>query len=418
MLQGTRQEIWVGITCGFTIGFFALNGVESLIEKISHLKFHMPGSGNKEYIDISSNGFELPKNQFKRTKVLTETGEELDEVQNDNNNSYVANVDMWEEEGLTHAASVFAIPEHRRHINEHIQELIELIQSMETKSNRLLEDDKMTVDMTETIAEDIDESVHILQYKLDHCRRLLQGSEVGERTRPTWVTEDKKLAMKKRLIALRYTALHLVDHMKEAEVQGWVDSNLLHEIYEHMRDMDGHISRFHEYADTWTWKWQRRPELTEPELGDTLPLSLIIPVTIDCFVDGFLIGISVALSRNAGYVLAAANCLEMSSLGMAYSSRLAKCTGSSAFARQAALLLPPLLMFLSSGFGAYIADLSTGNPMLFITFVSFGIFALISLVCCELIMEAREVQDSKELWWLQLFIFFGVYVVIMVETAL
>ena len=32
-------------------------------------------------------------------------------------------------------------------------------------------------------------------------------------------------------------------------------------------------------------------ELVEPALGDEIPVSLIVPVTLDCFVDGFLIGI-------------------------------------------------------------------------------------------------------------------------------
>ena len=62
-------------------------------------------------------------------------------------------------------------------------------------------------------------------------------------------------------------------------------------------------------------------------LGDKVPYGLVVPVVMDCFADGFLIGVAVALSFNAGVILGAANCLEMSFLGMVYSTRLVKCTG-------------------------------------------------------------------------------------------
>ena len=61
--------------------------------------------------------------------------------------------------------------------------------------------------------------------------------------------------------------------------------------------------------------------------GDKVPYGLVVPVIMDCFTDGFLIGVAVALSFKAGIILGAANCLEMSFLGMAYSTRLVKCTG-------------------------------------------------------------------------------------------
>jgi zinc transporter ZupT len=66
-------------------------------------------------------------------------------------------------------------------------------------------------------------------------------------------------------------------------------------------------------------------------------------------VDGFLIGVSVAISPKAGIVLAFANCFEMSFLGMAYASRLVKCTGTSALTRGVALYGPPMLMFFAAG---------------------------------------------------------------------
>ena len=96
-----------------------------------------------------------------------------------------------------------------------------------------------------------------------------------------------------------------------------------------MEDMDHIINSFHEHVSTVGSRWIRRHRvLPETKIGDVIPLNLVIPVTMDCFVDGFLIGVSCSLSSNAGIVLGFANCLEMSFLGMAYSIRLMKCTGS------------------------------------------------------------------------------------------
>ena len=104
-------------------------------------------------------------------------------------------------------------------------------------------------------------------------------------------------------------------------------------------------------------------------------------MTLDCFVDGFLIGVSSALSPTAGIVLGLANCLEMSFLGMAYSARITKCTGSTRLSRMLALYIPPLIMFFSSGFGAYLGDAARSIPSVFVAFVAFGVVALLALVC-------------------------------------
>jgi hypothetical protein len=104
---------------------------------------------------------------------------------------------------------------------------------------------------------------------------------------------------------------------------------------------------------------------------------------MDCFIDGFLIGVTCTLAPKAGIVLGAANCLEMAFLGMAYATRIVKCTGSSFSARTITLYSPPMLMFIASGFGAYVADASSSIPALYVAFVAFGVVALLALVCNE-----------------------------------
>jgi hypothetical protein len=315
------------------------------------------------------------------------------------------------------AVTALHIADHRGHLAGHLQEMTDTISALELKSNQFAGNQLLNYE-AERIAEEIDETIHQLQYQLDHCRRLLQGSEArmvsttGE-NESSWLTDEKKQAMSDRLKLLKLTAVHLVEHVKEEHI----DQELIREMHQHMREMDHHIDHFHDVIDTWSSKWRSIP-LPEIELGSTLPLSLIIPVTLDCFVDGFMIGVSVALSQQAGYVLSGANCLEMGSLGMAYSNRISKCTGSSFVNRQLAIIVPPLIMFLSSGIGAALAGSAKHNPAIFVAFVAFGIYALLQLVCGELIIEAKETQKGDDVWWVQLSLFAGVFVVLMVHPVM
>lgn len=190
-------------------------------------------------------------------------------------------------------------------------------------------------------------------------------------------------------------------------------------MHQHMEDMDQIINTFHSTVENVVSKWRRRyRDLPEPDQGDTLPVGLVVPVTLDCFTDGFLIGVSCALSPSAGIVLGFANCLEMGFLGMAYSVRLKKCTGSSWLARQVALILPPLLMFLSAGLGAFIAAAASGTPAVFVGFVAFGVVALLSLVCGELLIEAHERLGEEEVWFVTLSLYAAVYLVIMLTRVI
>lgn len=190
-------------------------------------------------------------------------------------------------------------------------------------------------------------------------------------------------------------------------------------MHQHMTDMDQIINTFHDSVENVASRWTRRNrELPEPELGATIPAGLVIPVALDCFVDGFLIGVSCGISPQAGIVLGAANTLEMASLGMAYSVRLNKCTGSSWMARQIALYSPPLLMLLSAGLGAFLSEQARDIPAVFVAFVAFGVVALLSLVCTELLIEAKECIGDEEGWYFNLALFAAVYLVLMLSTVI
>jgi zinc transporter ZupT len=415
---GSSGDMWIGVTLGFALAFLALHGVEALIDYYSVYQeldevnvVGKPTEIADQEIQVVENVL-IPDNLIHhRTSVVAEDGEEL----LDNPTSSIG---QWDPIPVSHATDAINHQTHREHILEHFKEIQSMVYEMEQNSNQLI-DREMTVIEAELLAEQVDESIHKLQYKLDHCRRLLQGSESSTTATTAgntnsmishWLTDNKKQLIVKEMSILSTITEHLMGHLK---AQHYTPDNI-QEIHDHVQDMDRQINIFHELFDRWTWKW-KSTELYEPFLGETLPRSLIIPVVIDCFIDGFLIGITIAISTQAGYLLAAANCLEMGSLGMAYSSRLAKCTGSSVLSRQVAVISPPLLMLLASGLGAAVAGYSEANPISFVIFISFGVFALVSLVLSELIIEARHVQEAEEKWWMELFIFLGVYVVLMVE---
>jgi hypothetical protein len=151
-------------------------------------------------------------------------------------------------------------------------------------------------------------------------------------------------------------------------------------------------------------------------VGSTIPASLIVvrrsgdpfssaatfhpfffnvqPVMVDCIVDGFLIGSTVAASRRAGAILGLATCVEMGFLGIAVATRVNRCTGSSAVARTSALTGPPVLIVLASLLGTLLGNELRLHPVYFFAFISFGIVMLLYLVVNELLVEAREGVES------------------------
>eukprot|EP01034_Spumella_vulgaris_P025457 gene25457-31921_t len=342
----------------------------------------------------------------------------------------------WLPAPVERASQAIAAPNHKQHIQEHLYELSDSISLMESKSLGLLDSAQMSVRESEEAAEKIDEEIHRLQYKLDHCRRLLQGSEIDEWHQAAdgshsvtdgdcviasmqsassfWMSKERVKVMRRRLCDLKSSAEHLIEHIQQPSI----DKQALQEMHIHMDIMDAQIEHFHASVETAASRWHRDRIMPLTSLGDTLPMGLVVPVVVDCFVDGLLIGVSVALSSKAGIILAAANCLEMAFLGMAYSTRLVKCTGSSQGTRLIALYAPPLLMFLSAGLGALLGDLSQAIPAVFVGFVAFGVVSLLFLVCNELLIEARNAQGEDERWWISIQTFIGVYVVLMLSHVL
>jgi len=368
----------IGITIGFAIALSLVYGMDALMEKMV---------GDKD--EGSSHAYSVNNDR----PPSSPTGRSILPVQV--------------------AAQAIADASHRSHIIEHLEEMLQSIAHITRVSDRLLANDNASSNDEHAVEETIDETVHQISYKLDHCRRLLHGSESQQHQslleHGRW-PQEKKLTVHSNLLNLKTSMVHIMEHL-EADA---IDENTLLEIDDHIDEMERLIDDFHMVVQSTPSFWQPKPTVVTRQ-GDTLPFALIGPVCVDALVDGFLIGASYALSTRAGVILAAANTLEMSVLGMTLAASVSKCTGSTVLARKLSLAAPPLIMLLGVVVGIVSGDAARSIEILYAVFISFGVVCLLALVTKELLIEAREAQGSEEKWYVSAMVFAGVFVVLMMD---
>jgi len=230
----------------------------------------------------------------------------------------------WEGGPVQESYNAITDPEHKGHIKEHILELYEFAKIIQSQAN-LLNDSQANlsqIDM-EIIAESMDESTHAMQYKLDvivlqyayyiisistiipitisitihqHSRRLLQGAEARYISHPnSWITKEKKVEMKSKAERLERGVQILIEKIDNE----CFDMAIIEDIHGHMDAMDRYISSFHETVEKGFYRWKRARPLIIPAMGVQVPLSLMVPVVIDCVVDGFLIGACVSFRQSS-----------------------------------------------------------------------------------------------------------------------
>ncbi len=293
--------------------------------------------------------------------------------------------------------------EHKDHIKGHLDELATAIALVEERAGTLLLTSTSAAEEEET-CEQIDEELHRVMYKLDHTRRLLEGAQAGA---PQVLPAEEKTALRARVGELKAAVAHLQEHIAAP----MIDHPTVLEMHGHMAELDELLGNFHKHSEAKFSYWRRRGSANAPATGARLPWTLIIPVTIDALVDGFLIGLACALSRHAGLVLGFATCIEMAFLGAAFAATVARCTGASLKARVAAVALPPAVLLLAAALGAALGDVSSNSPGVFTAFVAFGVVALLFLVTHELLIEAHEALAGKDVWWINVWMFVGIFVV-------
>lgn len=122
-----------------------------------------------------------------------------------------------------------------------------------------------------------------------------------------------------------------------------------------------------------------------------LPVSLMIAIGVDIFIDGLLLGIAFHAGSTEGTLLAIALSMELLSLGMAIATEL----NNKKIKRKKSIGLIVLLasvFFSSAVAGAFLLNNLSHNAMDIV--LSFGLSALLFLVTEELLKEAHEEQET------------------------
>jgi len=419
----SKKENLVGITVGFFIGLFFVNFQDYFVTWIENLM----SSWTKE--DANSSGDE--NDTAEREYILTEQNASYNSLESGdfspNPGTNISEVSECESPKngdapiMLLAAQAIASPIHRQRIRSKMTELMQSISSIEQKSRFLHSYLHQSIPQIEAekYADQVDEEIHKLQYSIDHCRRLIQGCESNiEGVVPRlWITHRGINSVKKRLAALKHAAQGVFEALHDDDLS----TDTLVGVHKGMNHMDLRLHELHKAIEGYSFKWGRRGKkriIAVPSTtGSFVPTSLIIPVVVDCIVDGFLVGSTSSISPRAGLILGFANMIEMGFLGLAVSLRVKQCTGSSALARYASLVFPPLIMLSAALVGALSGSAASAHPVVFIGFISFGIVALLYLVVNELLVEAREAQGSTEYWWTNMVLFLGIYSVILLDMV-
>lgn len=126
---------------------------------------------------------------------------------------------------------------------------------------------------------------------------------------------------------------------------------------------------------------------------DTLPVSLLVAIGIDIFIDGLLLGIGFSAGNSEGMLLAFALSIELLSLGMATATELEKNMANKKKVITVISLLA-MVFFASAVIGATLLHKLSDRAMEIV--LSFGLFALLFLVTEELLMEAH--REKETIW--------------------
>lgn len=138
----------------------------------------------------------------------------------------------------------------------------------------------------------------------------------------------------------------------------------------------------------------RRMESQADKAEPTLPMSMLLTMSIDIALDGLLIGIGFAGSPRQGILLTIALTLEVLFLGVSAAAALTTVSATRTTVVGVTSGFAALLL-VGAGAGSYfLADVS---PATLDAVMSFGVAALLYLVTEELLVEAHEVDETPVL---------------------
>jgi hypothetical protein len=117
-----------------------------------------------------------------------------------------------------------------------------------------------------------------------------------------WITERGIMSVKRRLAALKHGAQMIYEALLAEELT----TEELVDIHVGFDRMDNQLEELHKAIEGYSFKWGRRGKkriIPVPSAGSYIPMTLIVPVVVDCIVDGFLVGSTSAISVRAGLIL-------------------------------------------------------------------------------------------------------------------
>lgn len=164
-------------------------------------------------------------------------------------------------------------------------------------------------------------------------------------------------------------------------------------------------------------RWQPVPANHSAKKSEIVPWSLVIGVSIDCLVDGLMVGLTYKASMRAGLIMAFASSIESCFLGLSLSSSVYNITSSRA--KHLGISGIPILALQVGGFvAALMGDSLQANEAAFAGFITFAIVALLFLVTQELLLTAHEITDQASLWYVNINLFLGAGMVMFIEQLL
>jgi len=278
---------------------------------------------------------------------------------------------------------------------------------------------QLSIDMAENIADSLDSDIHRLQYLVDHCRRLLEGSAssfVFGEDLPTLISSRRSKELQSNISSLVKTATDILhtfaatpllqnivprdsDSSRKSAHQDRVNTSessqsdkvfSLHKVYSQLKSMHKRLDTMHSTVDRAAFRYKRRKANLGPlpDVGSRIPLTLVLPVMIDCCCDGFMIGLIGQVSARAGLVLGLVTFIEMGALGAVYGLRVLRCSGNSREVRLFAISLPPFMILLACMAGMNAGSNARASKALLSAWLGFGAVALIQLSIVELLADA------------------------------
>merc|ERR1719313_2828340 len=148
--------------------------------------------------------------------------------------------------------------------------------------------------------------------------------------------------------------------------------------------------------------------LKTAEPVQSVPWGTVVPIFIDSWMDGLLIGVVLLVSTHAAGIMALATTFEMGFLGISFGALLKPC----GWKKWPVALLAPTMLVTGGIAGACFADMLNSNPAFFGGVVAFGSSAIF-LVTKELLEQAYEnIGHDRHL---TVWVFVGFFFVIISE---